>query len=340
MVMQAYYKTCPITAFTRVLTLCSLLICCPAMHLALAQKVRSPIPSTNVQPGVKWIEAFSVTLEMKSARMVDILAAIHAQTGVALAADDAPLIQKTDLTFRGPLKTALDRIADAFDYRWFPSKSVPKAILLQKRFKSNDDHPQFQQKDMLHIAGEVCRCLQNPLYVPGMVGEPRELFQILYHKLRDDQIRRLQSGQQLTIGDLDQSQQLLLYQSIHSMALKGITDGWVTLREQLSNLVHSRLEMKVYSGTRCLTLVLPASNGPDQTINLRFFPSTGIDASPEIYESAALGGANPSPPTTISNVEASPPLAHPPTRSSIGSLQCRALFSPIVESLRQNQMPR
>jgi len=100
MVMQAYYKTCPITAFTRVLTLCSLLICC--------QKVRSPIPSTNVQPGVKWIEAFSVTLEMKSARMVDILAAIHAQTGVALAADDAPLIQKTDLTFRGPLKTALD----------------------------------------------------------------------------------------------------------------------------------------------------------------------------------------------------------------------------------------
>ncbi len=225
----------------------------------------------------KWIENATVDLEFKDAAMATLLDKIHEETGITILMEGAPARIAASLSFHGALKSALDQIAETFDYLWAPSKRLSRSLLLKKRFRSPEEHPQWHEKEMLHVAQEVCRALQSPLSISESYGNPRELLQLLYHKLSPQQLTFLYQGGELSFHDLDDAQTLLLNQDIYSVALGGTTDAWQHLQHRLAHLKDAKLVLRPSDTYKALTLVFPpdAGGAPDAVL-VRYYTNAAF----------------------------------------------------------------
>jgi hypothetical protein len=255
-----------------------------------AQALQRKETAASLPPVPKWIDTATVDLEFKDADMVMLLDKIHEETGLTILREGIPVNMTFSFSFHGPLKTALDQIADRFDYVWLPSQKRSKSLLFMKRFRSQEDHPEWREKEMVHIAEQVCRALQSPLAISESFGNTRDLLHLLYHKLDSRQIETLYHGGKLSFDDLNASQALLLNQQIYSVALGDTNVAWQRLQYRLEHLKDAKLVFKVSGAYKLLVLVLPPTVGgtPDSVI-MRYY--TEADLASGAVE-AAISPAN------------------------------------------------
>ncbi|MCW3052619.1 MAG: hypothetical protein JWN14_1789 [Chthonomonadales bacterium] len=233
-----------------------------------------PLPVTP-----KWMETVTVELVFKAADMATILDKIHEQTGITIIREGSPVKSVADISFHGPLKAALDQIADTFDYIWVPSKKLSKALLMNKRFRSQEEHPEWHEKEMLHVSEQVCRALQSPLAVSEPYGNVRDLLHLLYHELSAEQLQSLYKGGKLTFQDLSAGQSLLLNQQIYSVALGGVNDSWIRLQSRLAHLKDAKLILKPAGTYKTLNIVFPpGADGTPDSVILRYYVAADLEA--------------------------------------------------------------
>jgi hypothetical protein len=282
--------------------LCLLLLLLPLHHLAA-----QAMPPAQELPGKakgisaalpKWIETTLVDLNFKDADMAAMLDKIHRETGITILREGAPVNVSANMVFHGSLKTALDQIAETFDYIWLPSQKLRNSLLFMKRYRSPEQHPEWHEKEMLHVTEQVCRALQSPFAVSESYGNERNLLHLLYHKLSAEQLQFLYQGEQLSFHDLDGAQTLLLNQQIYSVALGDTAHSWQAMQSRLAHLKDAKLVFHSYAIYKLLTLVFPSSVGgiPDSVV-VRY------------YKDADLGPEAPQPSLVTMPLERTTPLS-------------------------------
>lgn len=285
-----------VSADTKTAWVHKIVLLCILFHLSLrcadAQSLSEPQNIPGKETGTaplatpKWIETVTVDLAFKDADMATMLDKIHTQTGLTILREGVPIKATSNFTFHGSLKTAMDQIADTFDYNWTPSKTVRKALLFKKRFRTPEEHPEWYEKEMLHTAEQVCRALQSPFALSESYGNTRDLLHLLYHKLNPDQLQLLYQGGQLSFQDLNPGQSLLVNQQIYNVALGGVNSSWQHLQSRLTHLKDTKLVFKDVGLYNVLMLVFPPSaDGTTDSVIMRIYNQT--DPEPDAAESTA-----------------------------------------------------
>ena len=244
----------------------------PPAQIPHRGKTDSYVPATP-----KWIEDATVDFAFKDAGMATLLEKIHEETGITVLREGYPVLAAANLSFHGPLKSALNQIAETFDYTWAPSKKISHALVFNKRFRSPEEHPEWREKEMLHVAEQVCRALQIPSALSETYGNTRDLLPLLYHKLSPDQLQFLSQGGKLSLQDLNAGQTLLLNQEIYSAALGGVNRSWLHLQSRLAHLKDAKLVFRSVGIYKTLMLVFPSAvDGALDSVMVRIYTEADL----------------------------------------------------------------
>lgn len=157
--------------------------------------------------------------------------------------DGEPKRENATLEFDGNLKTALDKIADAFDYTWTTKSGI---VLMNKRFKSKGEQPQVNLPEMRQMTKEIVDVFRS---VPFNT-DPKQwplMLQNLAQSFTPEQAQMLLDGQTLQGSQLAAPQLNLLTQAIYTATFAQPLPIWETLFFQLEGVPNSYLLAKVRS---------------------------------------------------------------------------------------------
>jgi hypothetical protein len=248
-----------------------------SLHSLAAQSQTFPGKKASVSITPLWLENATVDLAFKDADMETLLESIHEQTGITILKADAPVRKTFTIKFRGSLKEALNQIADNYDYNWTLSQKSNKTFLFRKRFQSPTEYPEWIEKEMLHVAEQICRALQSPDAVSEPYGNDMDLLHLLYHSLSPQQLQVIYQGGKLTVQDLDPGQMLLLNQEIYSVVIGGVGKTWQKMQARLAHLKDAKLVLRPSDGYKALTLIFPSSlDGTPDSLVVRYYHDDDI----------------------------------------------------------------
>jgi hypothetical protein len=173
--------------------------------------------------------------------MDDMLASLTKQTHVNILVDGQPLLQKADIKLSGSLHDALDSIADAFDYTWSVSKGG--AVLMSKRFMSQDERPQVNLAEMLEMTRNMVRALTLVDYDKDETHWPLLVTQVA-DSFTQQQRKVLESGERIHASDLQPQQKAALQQAILSNTFIKALRVWDGAIPNLENMERSKLQAR------------------------------------------------------------------------------------------------
>ena len=223
--------------FIACFTICS----APITVLTLAFCLFAPTRvSTQHAPLRSQVLDREVEVRAKRASLPGILEDLATRYGIAVLADGWPLRDTADLDFRGSLRDALDRIAEAFDYTWkLSSKGM---VLLNKRFKNPDERPQLNLLELRHVAKEMLTALP-PVESAEDHTDWGKMIVTLADMLSPEQTQMLQSGKKLAASDLTPAQRILLERIILTRGFSVPRGVWERLYFQLDNMKSSVVQL-------------------------------------------------------------------------------------------------
>ena len=181
-----------------------------------------------------------VTLHVANKSLSDIAALLATQTGRNILIDGEPALNSADLHFSGAAASALDKIADMFDYAWTVSKSG--IVLMTKRFHNPASLPQTNAGELRQTAQEIVESLKILPSLPDR--QLSECFGSLAATFTPAQAETLQNHGRLRTGDLLPSQQELARTAIYTHLLTQPLAKWQRLLEQLTNLPTAYLQIE------------------------------------------------------------------------------------------------
>jgi hypothetical protein len=199
-------------------------------------------------------------------QMLDIV--IPANSPLNYVVEDLPIKTTADLTYRGPLKDALDHVADEFDYTWRVRKGT--FVVFEKRFVDPDEHPQLILPELLKIARDVNTTLKG---IPYQSGIANDFFNIrtLYLSLTPPQVSRLERKESLGVNDLSVAQTDLMITALYSSQYQSAIYAWQDLESQLAAMPKSVLVLAQYDRYGVLFYQYPAKGGRTVRKTLRLF---------------------------------------------------------------------
>jgi hypothetical protein len=195
-------------------------------------------------------EAVSRSLGSRSAQLVGegkplsfYISELSRQLKVDVIIDDTPQRQEADLDILATGANALSQVADRFDYTWEILQDG--MVLLRKRFKEKNEHPQTNFPELQRTARDICATL-SPL-PDGSTGHWSNTIRVLFQSLTQDQISSLSNGARLKVADLSAAQQRLVERAI---LRHGFSDDllrpWKQLANRLDTLAGARIEVRSY----------------------------------------------------------------------------------------------
>lgn len=160
---------------------------------------------------------------------------------VSILTDGESKRENVTMGFDGNLKTALDKIADAFDYTWTTKSGI---VLMNKRFKSKDEQPQANLSEMRQMTKEIVGIFHSvPFNADSKQWSP--MLQNLAHSFSPEQAQILLDGQTLQGSQLSAPQLSLLTQAIYTRTFAGPLPVWEALLFQLEGISSSYLLAKL-----------------------------------------------------------------------------------------------
>lgn len=148
----------------------------------------------------------TVSLSLKQAKMAEVIAQVARQSERGILVNDEPRDNKADVEFKGTLKDALDKVAEAYDYAWTLNKH--HVVLMTKRFKRYEEYPQLIPLEVQQTA-EDSRTIVDAFDMASLAdGVP--VIRAVYYALTPEQTAQLRSGAKLTGRQLTEAQRKLL----------------------------------------------------------------------------------------------------------------------------------
>jgi hypothetical protein len=217
------------------LLLCLMLVCLSLAPLsALAQQNKATPKSVAATD--PWLDV-PCMLELKDATFADYLDILQRDLNLTLIADGTPLQKSVSLALDSTLREALDKVADAFDYRWRVGKN--RVILLTKRFHNEQEMPQFILPELKQSAFGVMRVLGMPSISFGTHWE--HSLDVFARLLSPQQMEWLQTSQPLMGKQLTPKQRAILGDAVLSNLLSDPFALWFDFHQVLSDLDKAKL---------------------------------------------------------------------------------------------------
>jgi len=186
----------------------------------------------------------SVKLSLKAQRFDTVITALSTKLGLNILADDEPLTENVTLEFEGSVSEALDRVAEAFDYRW---KQKPDGIIVMyKQFHNAAEHPQYHLPELRRMAREAAAIFKA---VPGATPvDPYDDYTRYTNRffglLTPSQVEMLRSGKMLHGSDLNATQAEAFQVAILRNMFSGQIVPWQELTLELDGLGGSFFQVK------------------------------------------------------------------------------------------------
>lgn len=171
----------------------------------------------------------------------DVATALTKQCGISFVIDGQPVREKSALKLQGTVKEALDQMGEAFDYSWRLSKG--QVVVMTKRFKDPDTHPQASLREMRESVRQILSALRLIPYNPDPKRWPQAVAE-LGESLMPQQMAVLKAGQYLSASTLSASQAQLMQEAILGNTFADQLPIWEELSAKLDGLPKSTLVAK------------------------------------------------------------------------------------------------
>jgi hypothetical protein len=212
-----------------------------------AVSVRAQAVNSDQAPHLKPVPAFlkqPFQARLQNMPLEQILEMIRKTGGINIVVDGEPVRTKADFDLSGTLQDALDRVADTFDYNWTVTKSG--VVLMTKRFKDPEEHPQANLPEMRQMAKDILDALSLATHDTDDQAWSKQL-ETLAHSFTPAQFQALHAGQRLHGSDLAPDQLSLLRQATWS-TFTYPRQVWEELSAKLDAMPDSYIEAKKRSG--------------------------------------------------------------------------------------------
>ena len=183
-----------------------------------------------------------IKIDVKAASLDTMITLLGQKLHAGVVVDDRPHHVFSDFSMETTPRKALDRIADAFDYSWKLSRSG--MVMFYKRFKDPTEFPQMDLAEWQQMAKDAIAAMDADAHDFTPDGRKTTL-ESFVRGLSGQNVQMLRSGKPVNVSDLAERQLVPLREYLYQRAFDEVAGGWISLRERLSRLLGSALQMRM-----------------------------------------------------------------------------------------------
>lgn len=211
----------------------------------------------------KWLDV-PCKIELSQATFAECLQTLQREHKLTLLADGVPFKANASISSETTLREALDKVADAFDYRY--RTSTNRVILLTKRLRDKHESPQIVLAEMQQVFTDMVRLLHQ--FPFDKDGNWERSVDALLGSLSLQQLTLLRKPQPISGKQLTPPQRSLLQQAIFTNLLAEPFEVWRDLSLKLASWTRLKIVTdeplagaSLNASPRRYRIEIPASGG-------------------------------------------------------------------------------